>query len=79
VVECIGLLKHFDTRMPEVPPQNEKNYLPARTGVGDASEIFSTRFARENDDIDPKGLCKNNSADFVGGQGPEVIMCGRRV
>jgi hypothetical protein len=43
---------HFDTRIPEVPQKNEKNYLTARTGVDAASEIFTDRFARENDDID---------------------------
>jgi hypothetical protein len=41
--------------MPEVPQQNEKNYLTARTGVGDASEIFTDRFARANRDIVRKG------------------------
>ena len=46
--ECPDSLAHLGTRMPEVPRQNEKKYLTARTGVGEASEIFTTRFARVN-------------------------------
>jgi hypothetical protein len=41
--------------MPEVPRQNEKNYLPARTGVDAAAEIFTDRFARTNAYIARKG------------------------
>ena len=54
-----------------------------------ASELASLTPASFNLDGEPatvcclgaytKGLCKNNSADLIGGQGPEVVGCGRRV
>jgi hypothetical protein len=55
VVNVLLCLNHFGTRMPEVPQQNEKNYLTARTGVGAASEIFTYRFAHANAYIARKG------------------------
>jgi hypothetical protein len=41
--------------MPEVPQQNEKNYLPARTGIGIVAGIFLYEFARANECIVRKG------------------------
>jgi hypothetical protein len=54
--------------MPEVPQQNEKNYLPARQAVEPLPTIFSDLFARANDDIarnSEGALCARSEGFFT--------------
>jgi hypothetical protein len=54
--------------MPEVPPESEKKYLPARQAVEPFPTIFSDLFARENDDIDRNSegvLCARSEGFFT--------------